>query len=309
MTKKLQLTEEKFRKKLPFVSKLIDNQIVKIVLFPIAILLTFVLSFFEPLIFQLFNLIEFFQTKEPAPNFLNKFILIPATILSVSSYGLGAIVLGFWYLIATLSIFDNYFGFIGFIVAFFLPQIALVSAPFIVLYKSGVPLFAQFITLVLIIILYGIQEDLIFPREKTKTPLLVYLNHSPWIFIAGAFSTQTLGISLLGFIGGFKFVGGISNQSFIMWILAYMGLVFMILALISAIIWLTKKKSMNLEEKGALYKPSIWILISSYILLKLFGDETPSAVPLIDIVIILLILKRILWLPIIFCKRIRMKTS
>lgn len=280
-----------------FLSPLLENSFFQIIFVPVLIGLSFIQVFFMPFLILIFEFIQ--HIKGSKDSFFEKYLFATTSMFSIAIYMLANSLLGLWYFLLVLdTLINKSLGFFGAVIVVLLPQFALLSTPFIILYKEGTMQFAWVLFLILIMFFHGLQSRLVFPYDREKDTQLDYLNHSPYLYILGAISTLVIQF----FISSSSIFASFSS---LIWVFAYIGVGLLFLSLLSLVIWTVIKIKQRSQFKNKdFYKPSVWILFSSYLFLKLLSSETiPSAIYLFDGVFILAVFYRI----VIFMKNLVFK--
>lgn len=234
--------------------------------------------------------------KDSKDNFFEKYFFATTSMFSIALYMLASTLLGLSYFLLVFdTLVNKSLGFFGAVIVLWLPQLALISTPFIILVKEGIMQFVKALFLILIIFFHGLQSRLVFPHDGEKETQLDYLNHSPYLYILGALSTLVIQFYIAN-------TSILSSSSSLNLILAHIGVGMLFLSFLSFIIWTVIKIKRRPQLKNReFYKPSMWILLSSYFFLKLLNSETiPSAVYLLDGIFILVVLYKI----VIFLKKL-----
>lgn len=261
-----------------------DISIFKYILYVVAILVA--LMIFLPFIIQLFSpafvlislLIGHFKEAKNMP-FGKKYIFVPMSLVSTISFAIAQMILSIWVFILAFLIWVSIIGFFWtFLLSFLfgLAPIMIIAAPFIAWYKEGFSLFLNTgIFLLLTLFWYGFSK-LAFSEDYSLTPE-DFLGYSPQIFLLGALSFQVIALPF------YRYSSIIKNLS-LLWtaniISAIGGLILLILALVTSIIWIRTRKKLSYEEKENLYRPSLWIYVFGYLVTILFSSMPEYQAPL-----------------------------
>lgn len=242
--------------------------------FALLIFLPFIIQLFSPAFVLVLSLIEHFREAESMP-FGKKYVFIPMALVSAISFSTAQMILSVWVFILSFVIWASVIGFFWtFLLTFLfgLAPIAILTAPFLVWYKGGFPLFIGIGIFFLITLFWFGFSKLAFSEDYSSTPE-DFLGYSPQLFLLGALSFQVIALPFYHF----KLFGAgniISDLG---------GAIFLLLGLISAFKWRSLKKKLSIEEKEDLYKPSVWVYIFGFLVTNTLyvafqNFEAPTAV-------------------------------
>jgi len=223
--------------------------------FALMIFLPFIVQLFSPAFVLVSSLIEHFREAEDVP-FGKKYIFVPMALVSAISFSTAQMILSIWVFILSFVIWASVIGFFfTFLLTFLfgLAPLTIVTAPFLAWYKKGFTFFLSTGIFFLMTLFWFGFSKLAFPEDYSSTPE-DFLGYSPQIFLLGALSFQVIALPFCQFklfgIGGI--ISGLG------------GVIFLLLALVSAFKWRSLKKQLSKEEKEYLYRPSVWVYILGF---------------------------------------------
>lgn len=225
--------------------------------FCLMILLPFIVQLFSPAFALVCGLIEHFKEAD-GMSFGQKYIFVPAGLVSASSYLLGQIILYVWVFVISFLVWASVIGFFfTFVLTIFLglAPVAIVTAPFLTWYKEGFVLFIGTGVFFLMALFWFGFSRLAFSEDYFSVTPEHFLGYSPQLFLLGALSFQVVALPCYEF-NMFSVGQTISDIG---------GGVFLVLALISAIKWTRLKRRLSAEEKEDLYRPSAWIYVLGFL--------------------------------------------
>jgi len=235
------------------------------IIFALMIFAPFLFQLFAPAFFLIASLTEHFNESK-GQSAGKRYIFIPAALLASIGFVMAQSILSIWVFIISFLIWSSAIGFFfTFIATFFfgLAPLTIFTAPFVVWYKAG---FAEFLAIAIFFLItafwFGFSK-LAFSENYRKHTPEDFLGYSPQTFLLGALSFQIIALPFYRF--GLFGTGNIISDAG--------GAIFLLLALISAFKWRAIKKKLSEEEKGNLYKPSVWVYIFGFLLTNLLYLE------------------------------------
>ncbi|MCL5038176.1 MAG: hypothetical protein M1269_13895 [Chloroflexi bacterium] len=217
--------------------------------------------------------------------FGQKWVFLPFSIFGISLFLLAQGVLWAWIIIFTIYVMTSWDIIWGLGISILLPPLAIFAAPFIAWYKSGFTAFISVGTLLLMVIFWFFFSKLSFTskiigsgeiesEDYDKFSPEQILGYSPNLFILGALSLQVIA-SPIYYLAIYVFPYGSIYQTIAIWtgfILSnYGGFFYLLLAIITAFMWLSAKKKLSEDLKERLYKPSVWIYILGFFFTSILG--------------------------------------
>lgn len=243
--------------------------------FALLLFLPFILQFFSPFLILISSLIEHFKESKNMP-FGKKYIFMPMSLVGAMSFVTAQIILstGVFIIsfIAWASVIGFFFTFL-LIFLFGLAPLAILTAPFLIWYNTGLVEFFAVVLFFLLTLFWYSFSKLAFSEDYYSSTPEDFLGYSPQTFLLGALSLQIIALPLYKF--EFFTAGDIISD--------LGGAIFLLLALVSVFKWRSAKKKLTKAEKENLYKPSVWIYILGFFVTNIlyveFQEmEVPTAV-------------------------------
>lgn len=238
----------------------------------IILLFSLIIQLFSPAFVSVLFLIKHFREAERMP-FGKKYIFIPMSLVSVTSFLTAQMILSVWVFILSFVIWTSVIGFFWtFLLTFLLglAPIAILTAPFLVWYKEGFAYFLGIGIFFLMALFWFGFSKLAFSKDYSSTPE-DFLGYSPQIFLLGALSFQVIALPFCSF-KMFEVGNIISGLG---------GGIFLPLTLIAAFKWRALKKKLSIEEKKYLYRPPVWVYILGYFFTRFLWETFDTiAVPI-----------------------------
>ena len=243
------------------------------VIVALCIFIPIIIHFLSPVYLLFSSLTKHFRESKKM-SFGKKYILMPCTFLSLSSFSLAQIILYLWLFVISFLVWAIVIGpFWTFVLTFFfgLAPVAMITAPFVSWYNFGgigllatAPvLFVAFAWIWLSKLAFNSPLD---SFDDYATPE-DFLGYSPQIFLLGALSLQIIALGFYKF--KFHYLGNIISD--------VGGGILLIVSIVSVFIWLSCKKKLSHDGVMVFYKPSIWVYVLGFFITNIIYSEYEDA--------------------------------